>query len=88
MLQGVSVNSASGLTILELTAADAQTGYPGIPHNQIGVTTVGAIRAIGGDVDPSPTQANKHHAILSGVTPEEASHVFLPTLRNPNRHKK
>ena len=39
-LQGVSVNSAAGLSVAELAAPDPQTGYPGIPHNQIGVTTV------------------------------------------------
>ena len=33
----------------EATAPDPQTGYPGIPHNQVGVTTVGAVRAAGGE---------------------------------------
>jgi hypothetical protein len=32
-VQDVSVNAAPGLSVKELTAPDAQTGYPGIPHN-------------------------------------------------------
>jgi hypothetical protein len=42
-LQGVSVNSAPGLTVAELTTANSQTGYPGILNNQVGITTVGAV---------------------------------------------
>ena len=44
VLQGVSVNSAPGATLEELTLANSQTGYPGILNNQVGVTTAGAIR--------------------------------------------
>jgi hypothetical protein len=84
-IQGVSVNCAAGLSVQELTAPDPQTRYPGIPHNQIGVTTVGAVRAAGGEVTPSPTRTNPHHATLSGLTPDEASNLFRPTVRNPNR---
>jgi hypothetical protein len=47
-LQGVSVNSAPGLTVEELTGASSQTGYPGILNNQVGVTTVGAVRECAG----------------------------------------
>jgi hypothetical protein len=84
-LQGVSVNSAPGLSLRELTAPNPQTGYPGIPHNQVGVTTVGAVRAAGGEVTPSPTRANPNHATLSGLTPEQASNLFRPTVKNPSR---
>src|SRR4051794_2079836 len=70
-LRGVSVNSAAGLSVEELTAPNPQTGYPGIPHNQIGVTTVGAVRAAGGDIVPAPTKANPNHATLEGLTPEQ-----------------
>ncbi len=84
-LQGVSVNSAPGRTVQELTAPNPQTGYPGVPHNQVGVTTVGAVRAAGGDVEPTPTRTNPYHATLSGLTPERASSLFRPTQRNPNR---
>jgi hypothetical protein len=86
-LQGVSVNSAAGLSIPELTAPNSQTGYPGILNNQVGVTTVGAIRAAGGDVVPSPTRTNANHATLSGLTPEQASKLFRPTIKNPSRRR-
>jgi hypothetical protein len=86
-LQGVSVNSAPGLSVEDLTAADPQVGYPGIPHNQVGVTTVGAVRAAGGEVLPAPTRTNPHHATLSGLTPEQASDLFQPTVKNPSRRK-
>jgi hypothetical protein len=87
-LQGVSVNSAPGLTVEELTAADPGTGYPGILNNRVGVTTVGAVHEAGGAVVPSPTRTNPHHAILSGLTPELASRLFQPTIPNPNRRPK
>src|SRR4051794_15788427 len=40
-LREVSVNSAAALSLEELTAPNPGTRYPGIPHNQVGVTTVG-----------------------------------------------
>jgi hypothetical protein len=83
-IQGVSVNAAAGVSVQELTAPNRHTGYPGIPHNQVGATTVGAIRAAGGDVFPSPTQTNPYHATLNGLTPEQASQLFRPTVKNPN----
>ena len=86
-VQGVSVNAASGLSVKELTAPDAQTGYPGIPHKQVGVTTMGKIRALGGDVIPSPRKNNPNHATLSGLTPEQASSLFRPIVQNPNQIK-
>jgi hypothetical protein len=84
-IEGVSVNAAPGVSVEELTAPNPHTGYPGIPHNQVGVTTVGAIRAAGGDVVPSPTRTNPYHATLSGLTLEQASQLFRPTVPNPNR---
>ena len=86
-LQGVSVNAAAGLGVLDLTAANPQTGYPGILNNRVSVTTAGAIRVAGGDVAPSPTRANPHHATLSRLTAEQASQLFRPTGPNPSRRK-
>ena len=83
-IEGVSVNAAPSVSVQELTAPNPHTGYPGIPHNQAGVTTVGAIRAAGGDVIPSATRTNPYHATLSGLTPEQASQLFRPTVKNPN----
>lgn len=86
-VQGVSVNAGPGLTVGELTAPNAQTGYPGIPHNQVGVTTVGKIRAQGGVVNMSPRKKNPNHATLSGLTAKQASDLFRPTIKNPSRKK-
>jgi hypothetical protein len=85
-LDGVSVNPAPGFTIRDLTAPDPQTGYPGILNNQVGVTTVGAVRACGGNVVRSTTRTNPNHATLSGLTLEQASELFRPTVANPSRH--
>ena len=84
-VQGVSVNAADGLSVKELTAPNPHTRYPGVPHKQVGVTTVGKIRALGGNVVPSPTKNNPNHATFSGLTPEQASSLFRPTVKNPNR---
>ena len=85
VLEGVSVNSAAGRSVEELTAPNPATGYPGIPHRQIGVTTVGRVRATGGDVTPTPRKNNPFHATLRGITSEQAGELFRPTQRNPNR---
>jgi hypothetical protein len=84
-LQGVSVNCAPGMSVEELTVPDPSTGHPGIPHKQIGVTTVGAVRALGGEVVPSSRPHNPHHATLSGISADQASRLFRPTIANP-RH--
>jgi hypothetical protein len=86
-IHGVSENSAPALTVEELTAANSETGYPGILNNQVGVTTVGAVRSCGGDMVPTPTRTNLHHATLCGIDPEEASRQFRPTILNPSRRK-
>jgi hypothetical protein len=73
---GVSVESAAGLSVAELSE--------GIPHGQIGVTTVGQVRAVGGDVvRTSGRSAN--HATLVGLTPETASALPTPTMPNSAR---
>jgi len=76
-LDGVSVNSAAGKSLQELTQ--------GIPHNKVGVTTVGDVRKVGGNVVASPTKNNPNHATLSGVTAKQAEDLMTPTVRNPNR---
>ncbi|WP_311767373.1 RHS repeat-associated core domain-containing protein, partial [Burkholderia contaminans] len=78
-LDGVSVNSAMGKSLDDLTN--------GIPHGKVGVTTVGSVRAAGGDVIASPTYNNKNHATLSGITAEQAEALMTPTVRNPNARK-
>ncbi len=73
-LTGVSVECAAGMSAEELAAA--------IPHSQIGVTTVGAVRAAGGDVVRTSGRS-PHHATLTGLSPEEASRLLTPTIPNP-----
>ncbi len=71
---GISVECGVGLSVAEL----AKT----IPHKQVGVTSVGEVRKLGGDVrrtsGRSPT-----HATLTGLTPEEISNLLTPTIPNP-----
>jgi|GEM_PF-872552 len=76
-LSGVSVSSAPGKSVRELTRT--------IPHNQVGVSTVGAVRRAGGDVIPRPTRNNPNHCELCGISASQAERLFTPTIRNPNR---
>ena len=73
---GVSVESAVGLTVAELAAT--------IPHSQVGVTTVGEVRQLGGDVIRTAGRS-PNHATLTGLTPEQASRLLAPTMPNPAR---
>ncbi|MBI1916066.1 MAG: flavoredoxin [Planctomycetes bacterium] len=73
---GASVECADGLSVEDLAAA--------IPHGQVGVTTVGAIRAAGGDVVRTSGRS-PHHATLVGLSPEEVSRLLTPTIPNPAR---
>ena len=53
-----------------------------VPHGRIGRTTVGAIRAAGGDVVRTSGRS-PYHATLVGLGPEEASRLLTPTIANP-----
>jgi hypothetical protein len=76
-LDGVSVNSAPGASVDELSAD--------IPHKQIGVTTDADIRSVGGEVIYSPSADRPIHCLMCGLTPETAEELFTPTIRNPNQ---
>ncbi|MBD2491564.1 flavoredoxin [Aulosira sp. FACHB-615] len=71
---GISVESAIGLSIEQLAAT--------IPHGQIGVTSVGAVRALGGDVIRTSGRSSSH-ATLTGLTPQQISSLLTPTIANP-----
>jgi hypothetical protein len=73
---GVSVHSAGSLELADLAA--------GIPHGHVGVTTVGEIRAAGGDVVRTSGRS-PHHATLTGLTPEQMSSLLTPTVPNPTQ---
>jgi RHS repeat-associated protein len=75
-IEGASVNSAPGASVEELTTT--------IPNKQVGVTTVGRIRGLGGDVVPSGNAPNPFHCTMCGITPAQAEQLFTPTIRNPS----
>jgi hypothetical protein len=74
-VSSVSVNCAAGKSISDLSKT--------IPNSQIGVTTVGKVREMGGDVAPKPRPSNPDHCELHGLTPMQAQTLFTPT--QPNR---
>lgn len=76
-MSGVSVNSAPNTGLQELSAS--------FPNPKVGVTTVGDIRRVGGDVLPSPTRNNPYHCDLCGITPQQAEKLFTPVVPNPNK---
>jgi len=71
---GISVECAEGVAVQDLAVF--------LPHGHVGVTTVGAIRATGGDVVRTSGRS-PHHATLVGLSPEEASRLFTPAIPNP-----
>jgi hypothetical protein len=73
-ITGTSVECAEGMAVEELAAA--------IPHGQLGVTTVGAVRAAGGDVVRTSGRS-PNHATLTGLSPEVASSLLQPLIPNP-----
>jgi hypothetical protein len=73
-LQGVSVNSGFGKTLEQLSHA--------LPQSKVATTTVGEVRATGGDVKISPTPHNPNHCIMHGITPLRAKEI-LRVIPNP-----
>ena len=73
---GVSVQCAPGLSAAELAA--------GLPHREIGVTTVAEVRKAGCDVVKTSGRS-PYHATMTGPTPELASSLLQPPLPNPVR---
>lgn len=53
-----------------------------IPHGQIGRTTVGKIRQLGGDVIRTSGRS-PYHATLTGLTPKQICSLLTPTVPNP-----
>ncbi len=77
-LIGASVQSEAGLSVEELARI--------IPNGKVGVTTVAAIRAAGGDV--IRTTGTGHHATVTGLTPDQLSQLLTPAIPNPAKGKK
>jgi hypothetical protein len=77
-ITGISVECEVGVPVQVLSVS--------IPHGQIGVTTVGAVRAIGGDVIRTSGRS-PYHATLTGLISEEISLLLTPTIPNPSKLK-
>jgi hypothetical protein len=75
-ITGISVECEAVIPVEELSAS--------IPHGQIGVTTVGAVRAVGGDVIRTSGRS-PYHATLTGLISEEISLLLTPTIPNPSK---
>lgn len=72
-ITGISVECSSEV-ILEVLASN-------IPHGQIGYTTVGKIRQLGGDVVRTSGRS-PYHATLTGLNPNQISSLLTPTIPN------
>lgn len=76
---GFSVVSALNVDLAELTET--------IPHQQIGITSVEAIRRDGGDVVRTSGRSI-HHATVTGIAPDVASRLLTPTQAHPRLARK
>jgi hypothetical protein len=76
-LSNVSVNSAPGKTAADLSKT--------IRNGQIGVTTVGEVKAAGGTITLAGTPTNPSHCLLCNLTAQQLSKLFTPTQPNPNK---
>jgi hypothetical protein len=75
-ITGVSDESAEGLSVNELAAS--------IPHGRVGMTTVGEVRRLGGEVHRTAGRS-PNQATLTGLAPVQTSYLLRPTFRNPAR---
>jgi hypothetical protein len=74
----LSVSSASDSSIQELARPEYE-----LRRKQIGVTTVGQIRAIGGRIERNFLQHNPFHGLVANIAPAQASTLLTPTQQNP-----
>ena len=74
-LRGVSTQCRPGAAVDELAGA--------FKHNQVGVTTVGEIRAAGGRVTLDGRPGNPNHATVDGLNGSNLERLFTPTIPNP-----
>ena len=72
-VEGFSVETKAGACITDLCK--------NVPNNQVGVTTVGDIRAKGGDVIPTSGRS-PNHATVTGLDPNDASDLLSPSVPN------
>jgi hypothetical protein len=77
-ITGISVECEERTSVQALSVS--------IPHSQIGVTTVGTVRAAGGDVIRTSGRS-PYHATLTGLISDEISLLLTPTILNPSKLK-
>ena len=73
---GISVECGVGVSVEDLAS--------GLPHRQVGITTVGSVRAAGGDVVRTSGRS-PYHATLVGLSPEEVSRLLAPSIPSPTK---
>ena len=73
---GVSVECGTEVSVQELARP--------LPHRQIGLTTVSKIRKMGGEVIRTSGRS-RYHATVVGITPEQLSLLFTPSIPNLGR---
>jgi hypothetical protein len=75
-ITGISVECEEDISVQALSIR--------IPHGQIGVTTVGEVRDIGGDVVRTSGRS-PYHATLTSLISDEISLLLTPTIPNPSK---
>ena len=79
-LTDLSVQSAPSTSLNQLIQSLKTAS--GEPYGKIGYTTVGQIRAAGGDVLSTPNAGNLFHSTISGITPQSLSSL-MNVITNP-----
>jgi RHS repeat-associated protein len=77
-VNGVSTQSRPGATRADLP----ELAQPFL-NNQVGVTTVDAVRGAGGRATFDGTRPNPNHTTIDGLTPQQLESLFNPTVPNP-----
>jgi hypothetical protein len=79
---GVTTDTSGKLSGVSTGIGDSvEAASKNIPHNKVGVTTAGDIRAAGGSV----VNDRGNHANVSGITAEKAATLFKKIVKNPNK---
>lgn len=82
---GTHLEGVTGVSLERGTCSVKDLAKP-LPHNQIGVTTVGDVRKAGGDVIKT-TGKSENHATLTDLSLERASQLLNPPIKNPNKEQ-
>jgi RHS repeat-associated protein len=78
---GTHPSGVTGFSVECGNCSVAELAAP-LPHNQVGVTTAGAVREAGGDVLRT-SGATPNHATVTGLPPAQATKLLTPPIKNP-----